>query len=395
MVVKANKVEKLSEDYFGYELADDVDFFVEPPEEIGEIVGGYTNCRKHHKPLSPSKRKSKILLGTVSGFLIGLVINTFLNVVISLFSYGNIRFNPLISLVLIIVFVVIGFISGYESSFFNKECRYIGKKGIACFEAKNSREDITYNMIIPFADLTALRILEKKNCLYSTFNYTAENIIFDYKWYNEKDIEYSISGEYKSNKHKKRVSPNSSHFSDYNNHVFASLAQKQWTNYFLKDRINNNLSNKDFIEFDVMEQGVLGLSDYSIKYKNRIKFIKDIYEVEFRDGILKFYFQKEEESNLEERYDEYAVKVNDTVVLIEEKDNEKNIKERYSSNEIKFRESSSEEDKDTFKIDIAKLLNPLVFFNLLEQRTGIAVELLDVDENFSKIKEKDTKKDSL
>ncbi len=194
----------------GGELAQDADFFVPPPAEIGELVSAYTNMRQRDEPWAPVARAAWCILGSSIGILLGVLLAI-------LFRTRHIA--PL--LILPLLLGGIGLIIALWATGFKRRCTYVGREGVARYVCKGNRENVTTHQLFLFRDATELRTAQTRH--YTNGVYQGTN--YSFTWTDINGVtRFTITGRHNSEK----GTPALTH--DY---YFATSAEFAWTMHLL------------------------------------------------------------------------------------------------------------------------------------------------------------------
>lgn len=260
---------------FGKKLSPELIFF-KLPKQIGIIIGAHSDLKKGEKPLTKEQKKSNTMIWSCIGLIIYLLIffigkpNTFWTftwfVIVSLCSWL--------------------FISGANE--FLRTNLFVGTKGFAKFEMKESKENIVKEFEINFKNITDLYVIftdVKENFEYVKTKY-------EYIFFNEKEKVFSANGEY----NKKEKQDNNIELN------FLKLIEKSYT-IFLLDNIEKELAEKGHILFKLNNYS---LKDYIKMGIGEITFVKDQQEFTYKyDDIKSVYTRSNylyiEHSNFERK----------------------------------------------------------------------------------------------
>lgn len=287
-------------------LSDNLDFFANPPEEIGPITSAHSTLGIGEQPISPAARMGYVLMGAIGGLLVGLVIG-------SLFDANEIwTVIWALGIPVIIVLIV------YSSTGFHHTCTYVGRKGIASYEVKGNRENLTGSYFV-FVDATELRASQTKR--YTNGAYQGTDYNFVWTDVGGRTI-YTVNGTYQSE---------AGNPPEGDLYHFGCCAEWAWT-FHLFEQAQAQLQMSGSIYFG------LGGKDW----------------VRLAEGKILLYFKGEESEHLAEDIEE--VRIHDGSFQIRRRDAQKGW---FSSSGI-------------YKFPYSSLGNAQLFLILLERVVGIS-----------------------
>ena len=159
-------------------IGTELDFFAPPPPEIGEVLNAFSSLKRGQRPL-PAAAKGAIL------FLPGAV-------TLAALSYTR----AVDDLWQVVIFIAL-FAIGWLLTRFTHTCTYVGKAGVARFQCKKRRENITQQEIFLFRDAIELRTSQTRH--YHNGVYTGTN--YDFTWTDDQDRKvFRCHGTYRGEK---------------------------------------------------------------------------------------------------------------------------------------------------------------------------------------------------
>jgi hypothetical protein len=199
----------------GSAIAIDADFFVEPPDVIGEIVSAATTLPNSTNSMHPIIHWGLVIgSGAVVAFLIALgtqswLLGIMLGSIVSWILWLCIRFKHV--------------------------CSYVGTQGIVKYELAGSRSAIPKENLLLFADAHSLYTSSTRS--YYNGIYTGTN--YSYSWVKHSGRKYEISGNYRS---EKGTPP------EKNIWHFANVSESVWTNHILSN-LGEQFERYGYVEF--------------------------------------------------------------------------------------------------------------------------------------------------
>jgi hypothetical protein len=204
----------------GSPISSELDFFLPPPPEIGQIISADSTLNIGQQPTPMSKRM-------ITSCLVGLVAGAI--------AWGILY---LISQPYPVVLAIVGLIAGVIAYFcygFHHSCTYVGEQGIAEIRLNGSREATPQTHLLLFqeaANLYTSQTRRYKNGFYRGTSYS-------YQWTRPRNKTYVLSGQY----HSEQGWPE-----DRNLWHFANSAETAWSSYML-GVINEQLTRLGYVEF--------------------------------------------------------------------------------------------------------------------------------------------------
>jgi len=294
----------------GTDIYDDMDYFAPPPEEIGEVTSASTTLTRGKAPMGPGLRAVAILGSAFAGLVIGVGID---------FAAG-VR-NPFWMACWPVVLAGGGALITWAFTGFSHTCTYVGREGVARYDCKGSRDQVTETELFQFRKATELRtttVRRYTNGVYQGTDYT-------YTWTDVGGRKvHTIKGTYSSE------AGNPPALDLYH---YASSAEMAWSLYLLDDA-QRQLTTKGEVRFR------LGGDDYVAVGKDYLR--------------LRLGGQKIERDTR----DIQSVSVKQGVFIVKE----------VGAKEGWFR------SKGVFKFDYSKLANPQLFMLLLDKVAGLPIE---------------------
>jgi hypothetical protein len=190
----------------------DVDFFVDPPEEVGPLLSAHSTLRQGKAPWPLALR----LLLAAFLFGVGLLLGGLIDVCAHVQSVTWLIVWP-------VVLSVAGALIGMGASGFTHTCTYVGRDGVARYVCSGRRDNLRTSEVFRFRDAAELRTsqtMHYRNGVYQNTTYT-------FTWTDVGGRQrYQISGSHT----KKDGNPPST---DY--YHFARAAEFAWTMYLIDD----------------------------------------------------------------------------------------------------------------------------------------------------------------
>jgi hypothetical protein len=194
----------------------DADFFMPPPQTIGELISADTTLKTSTGNPMPELLRMAIVI-VASGLSFAIVLFSIHNAIFALVAGG-----------------AIGWLVWFCTRF-HHICSYVGSKGIIKYELVESRSAMPKESLLLFTDahsLYAKTIRNYTNGLYTGTTYT-------YTWKKNSGNEYVISGNYQSEK----SSPK-----DGDPWHFANISESVWSSYLLST-LDAQIDRNGFVEF--------------------------------------------------------------------------------------------------------------------------------------------------
>jgi hypothetical protein len=209
----------------GTDIRHDADFFAPPPEEIGEITSASTTLTRSKAPMSPAIRAVAIAGSAFAGLVIGVGIDL----------VASVR-SPIWMAVWPLVLAAAGGLTAWALTGFSHTCTYVGREGVARYDCKGSRDQVTETDLFEFRRATELRtttVRRYTNGVYQGTDYT-------YTWTDVGGRKVqTITGTYSS---EAGTPPPLDLFH------YASAAEMAWSVYLLDDA-QRQLTTKGEVRF--------------------------------------------------------------------------------------------------------------------------------------------------
>lgn len=222
--------------HIGAPLEADMDFFVTPPPEIGELLSAYSSMRRGKPPRAKAARWGWILSAALSGIGLGVAVNLF-------FSVESRTWCIVWPLLLGLVGLAVG---GFVMAC-THWVSYVGTKGYAKYSCSGERSNVKLDRMLVF-DKAAELYTAISNSLDEFGHY--QNTNFEFRWF---DIEGSIVSEIKGVHFFKEGNP--PFWSDY---WFGVAAESSWTQHLL-EKADADLDKEGCIQFNLW-----GYNDVSV-----------------------------------------------------------------------------------------------------------------------------------
>jgi hypothetical protein len=202
-------------DHLGNPLPSDMDLFVPPPAEIGSIISACSTLRKQETP--EAKWTQKLLIRAAIGGAIGAVIAIWAGA-LWVFPAG----------------LIVGGLLGLRS---RQTLTYVGTLGIALFEVRRSRNDVTRKLYFLFESARALRTSVTRRYLNAIYEGTSWSFV----WSDEKGATvFQQSGQYYL------IPKTAAH-----PYIFLRAAESAWSHYLIHTRLEDELRRTGAIRFDI------------------------------------------------------------------------------------------------------------------------------------------------
>src|SRR5262245_11525710 len=167
--------------HWGAPIADNDDFFVDAPKDVGVLISAGTTLKKDREPFSLAERGGIVLVSTGIGVFLGILIAylwTAINVGLAFWMAG---------LGLVVLFL------GVHRRRFKHTCRYAGRNGVARYRCRGRRDKIVLDEVFLFKKASELRITQTRH--YHNGVYTGTN--YSYTWTDSsKQKVYALSGRH-------------------------------------------------------------------------------------------------------------------------------------------------------------------------------------------------------
>src|SRR5262249_47863480 len=168
----------------GKPLPEDIDFFAEPPAEIGPLLSAYSTLRHGKRPWSVGGR---LIVGGGVGML-GLLGGGFL------VSGGGVP-HPFWQAAWPLGLGGAALIAGLLCTGFSHTCTYVGREGIARFTCSGSRDHLEESEILLFRNATELRTSQTRRYVNGVYQGTS----YSFSWSDVGGrVRYELNGTYKS-----------------------------------------------------------------------------------------------------------------------------------------------------------------------------------------------------
>lgn len=248
----------------GEEIGRHDEYFVEPPEEIGEV-------QSVSSTLTTKKAPTPVVLRLVFGFL-GLLGGMAIGGGIGLFWKMDVIWLVLLPLLL----GGLGFAIAWFSSGFEHNCTFVGDEGVAKYTCSGTRENIT-GEVFRFADATDLRTGQTRHYTNGVY----QNTTYTFTWTDVGGRKrYSIDGSHKS---EKGTPPDSDLFH------YARAAEIAWSNYLLKDA-QRQITTRGEVRFRLGGKNWVAVSEECLRLSLSGKVVEcdveEIRSVTIRDGMF-------------------------------------------------------------------------------------------------------------
>lgn len=194
----------------------DADFFMPPPQTIGELISADTTLKTSTGNPMPELLRLTIVI-VASGLSFAIILFGFHNAIFALVAAG-----------------VNGWLAWFCTRF-HHTCSYIGSKGLIKYELVNSRSAMPKESLLLFTDAHSLYAKTIRN--YTNGFYTGTT--YTYTWKKNSGNEYVISGNYQSEK----SSPK-----DGDPWHFANTSESVWSSYLLST-LDAQIDRDGYVEF--------------------------------------------------------------------------------------------------------------------------------------------------
>jgi predicted Zn finger-like uncharacterized protein len=211
-------------DHRGQPLPEGAEFFVPPPEDIGEPLSGYTTLRKGHREWPAWVAIAAPVVGAALGVAFGVWLS---GTSASMGAVEHIVFPILFGLlgggVLFFVFL------------FSHTAAYVGTEGAAQFDCFWSR-NIVARYVLCFRDAAELWTGVTVHLVNGTYSYTG----FSFIWYDGRGKPlFSLLGRHNSQSGDPPAD---------NKYHFGLAAERAWTDYLLPDALRK-LEDPGYVQF--------------------------------------------------------------------------------------------------------------------------------------------------
>jgi hypothetical protein len=236
----------------GEPLAPDLDFFVEPPAEIGAVRTAHTSLKKGVRERPVALRVGLALVAGAVGFVLTVGFDHLTKI---LFVASDITRTPLV--LWYSIFVPLWVYLGWRKSAFKHFCSFAGDYGCAHFQCEHARTKVTRISDLHFKDASAVStrfIRRTKNGVY-------QGTSFYFDWYSsnaEKAI-FSISGSHMADS----KTPPANNF-----YHFARAVESAWYRY-VTPAIDAEFTQKGSVKF------YMGSNRWSVLGRGYIEFVDE------------------------------------------------------------------------------------------------------------------------
>lgn len=249
----------------GSPLEPDMDFFAEPPPEIGTVISAESTLMDDEAVRRARARKKALLLWVLIGLACGLLL-------------AFVTELPL--LICLLVGVVGGILIALLTTRYFYQCSYVGEQGVALYSLKGDRTAQPQLHIFRYTDgkhLYTQQTRRYKNGVYTGTNYS-------YRWTRVTGPDFKLENSY----HNEKGYP-----AEDDLWHFASAAERAWSLYLL-EAVNHQLNQLGFVEFQL--QGTLsavriGPGFLEFEEKNGIAQrveVADMKDIGLGSGVFKF-----------------------------------------------------------------------------------------------------------
>jgi len=250
----------------GLPLGRHLNFFIDPPPEIGSVFSAECTLKNGTRPMDSAMRWAMIFFVTMLGFAIGAALS---------FAFGAVH-PVMLAMILGSIGGLLGFLIMFFSTRFAHTCTFVGTEGIANYSCSGSLENIRENLFL-FADAVELRIAQTRH--YYNGIYTGTN--YSFTWSNESGkTAFVISGGHKSEKGE--PPPN-----DYFRYALA--AEGAWSDYLARN-INLIMGRDESLYFGLDGKNFVRVGkvflEISIRGNTARMFADDIDYVQIKDGMV-------------------------------------------------------------------------------------------------------------
>lgn len=204
-------------DHQGSALVSDIDFFVRPPREIGEIRSAHTSLKKGVKARPVQVRLVIAALWGFGGFLLAMGLDRFTGI---LTVPADMTGTPDM-----LWAAIIGLLPAYiawRKTAFKHFCQFVGVYGCAQITCQGERENIIGNSVFCFKDAAAISTSVTRHYRDGIYTYTR----FYFYWYpseSEKPV-FQLSGTHSANLETPPAG---------NSYNFLRAAESAWYDYLI------------------------------------------------------------------------------------------------------------------------------------------------------------------
>lgn len=249
-------------------IAADMDFFISPPEEVGEVLSAFSTLSRKKEPMGATTR---LIIGMVVAFVCWLG----LWLIISMS-------NPLdggMGHVVGGIVGLIGFAITYAFTGFKHTCTFVGKKGIARYTIKGSREADPTEELLEFDQATDLFTGQTRHYTNGVYSGTHYNFRWDggdgRKLLNLNGTFHSEAGN------PKPTDP----------FHFAQSGEIAWSIYLL-DQLQSELEKHESVEFKVNRSDAvrvgIGFMEFCFGGKEQRVEGEDLKHISIAGGTFSF-----------------------------------------------------------------------------------------------------------
>jgi hypothetical protein len=250
----------------GDPLPRNADFFVEPPDEIGEIKSAHTTLRHGQAPWALAPR---LLLA--GGIALAVALGAF--ALLHAAKARNLAWLVLLpGGVGLLALAVVMHLTRFVHS-----CTYVGKEGVARFKCAGRRDQLSRGEAFLFrtaADLRTSQVRRFVNGAYQGTDYT-------FSWTDRHGRTcFQVRGTHKA----REGSPPSDH-----PYHFGSAAELAWTLYLL-DEVSEELKRTGWVDFSLGSNDGIRLGPgklaLSLKGEHAELDVSDIAEISMAQGVV-------------------------------------------------------------------------------------------------------------
>ena len=219
-------------DHQGGSLAPESDFFVAPPQEIGEVKSAHTSLKKGVKAKTVPVRIAIAAVAGVVGFVAAMGLDRVTGI---LLVPAGMTGTP--DALWAAVFGLLPAYIAWRKTAFKHFCQFVGAEGCAQLRCEGEREHIVENSVFRFKDASAVSTSMVRHTRNGMYSYTG----FYFYWYppdGGKAI-YQIAGTHGADS---KTPPAG------NPYNFARAAEAAWYGY-LTPKIDAELAHNGFIKF--------------------------------------------------------------------------------------------------------------------------------------------------
>jgi predicted Zn finger-like uncharacterized protein len=255
-------------DHRGRPLPEDAEFFIPPPDEIGEVLSGHTTLREGNREWPAWVAISAPVVGGALGVVFGVWLS---GTSASMGSVEHFLFP--------ILFGLLGVVVLFFIFLFSHTATYVGKEGAAQFDAFWAR-NIFLKYLLRFCDAAELWTGVTVHLMNGGYWYTSFSSI----WYDDRGKPlFSLLGRH----HSEKGDPPAE-----NKYHFAQAAEHAWTRWLLPDALRQ-LEDPGYVQFRLWrllgdEWIRLDRKTITIKVKGGpVRFpARNIEEVRLKKGVL-------------------------------------------------------------------------------------------------------------